>query len=364
MLPHVLHSLIREIVFSVVVLSFSLSLILLNPANASAYSLKDLTQQVTAAQAVITDTATGIGHSAMESANSVGADMGNKVLQTGKAAMEEAVQVGTKVGSTGVKAGRAITRTASEASEAVGGAVLQAGRVVTDIAVDTTTVVGNKALDISKVAIETTEGASIATAKETALLVGQAANGMKSAAQTVASQIANAFEHYAQPLLETAIEQVDLTQIEATVKQIQQEVSDHKAETLAKRLIDRKVVQASVTDNWLETARLQAEMIYEIAAVHGFRPNDEKRRQEILDIAAANLGSSQLLGNSLPLVKFAVGSVPGGNIANLVIDAEGDHLIRMLMFPLLGRSACKHYAMLQVAKPESSNILSPELPID
>jgi len=114
------------------------------------------------------------------------------------------------------------------------------------------------------------------------------------------------------------------------------------------------VVQASATDNWLETAQLQAEMIYEIAAVYGFQPDDENRKQEILDIAAANLGSSKLLDNSLPLMKYAVGFVPGGNIVNIAMDAGSDRMIRMLMFPLLGRSTCKYYDALQVSSPESS----------
>lgn len=311
----------RRTLFLVIILNFLVSLTLVHPTDANAYSLKELRQGVTEAKSVVTDTAADISHSVTESANSVGKDIGNKALQTSKSTLRGAVQVGTQVGSTGIKAGIAITHTASEAGEVVGGAALQAGRVVTNMAVDTTTVVGSKALEVSKVAIETTEKSSIAAAKETALLVGQAAEGIKSASEVIASQIVDSFKHYAQPLLETAIEQVNLKQIEATVNQIQQEVLDHKAETLAKHLIDRKVVQASATDNWLETARLQAEMIYEIAAVYGFQPDDENRKQEILEIAAANLGGSKLLDNSLPLVKYAVGFVPGGNIASIVVDA-------------------------------------------
>ncbi|MBE9179610.1 hypothetical protein IQ268_13660 [Oculatella sp. LEGE 06141] len=342
--------LLKRATYLVTVLFLLLAVSWTHSKPANAYSLEDLREKATEVEFSITETASNARKSAAQTASSTSAAISSRALHSGEIALNGAKQVGTNVSSTAFKVGKTATHQAFETSSALGDTALSVGKSLTVTTIDVSGVVGTQAVNIGKTAISTAGEISVAAARETATLVEQAAIGTKAASEAVAAQITDAFKNYTQPLLETAISQVDLNQVEATVKQIQQEVLEPTPEALTQRFIRRKVIEASETGSWLETARLQAELIYQIAAIYGLELSDTIRKQEILNIAATNLGSSQMLKTSLPLIRYAIGQVPlAGDALGMAVDWGGDRLIRSLMFPLLGQAACKYYAVLQPA---------------
>ncbi len=146
-----------------------------------------------------------------------------------------------------------------------------------------------------------------------------------------------------------ATDSVDLAQAEAAVRKLQQEHPDESPSQIAHHIMVDKATRAGgiglatsvipgaalalLAVDLAATTRLQAEMVYQIAAAYGLDLQDPARRGEILGIFGLGLGGSRLLrAAGLGLLR----SVP---FAGAVIGASSD----AAMLYSLGYAACRFY---------------------
>ena len=134
--------------------------------------------------------------------------------------------------------------------------------------------------------------------------------------------------------------EVDIDKIEAKVSKLQQEYPLEKSREIARRLIVDKAEEAgkiglvtnilppvAATLLGIELAaitKLQAEMIYEIAAAYGLDLTQPNRRGEILAIFSLSLGSS-FLKSSLNFIEIlpGIGAIVGASTNALIFYSLG-----------------------------------------
>lgn len=131
-------------------------------------------------------------------------------------------------------------------------------------------------------------------------------------------------------VLMAALGQVDVEKAQNEVEQLRREYPSETPEQLAHRIIVDTAVKAGgmgLLTNFLPPlaltlfgvelaalTALQAEMIYRIASVYGFSPNDSARRGEVLAIFGLSVGGSGALKlglgfvELLPVIGAAVGA--------------------------------------------------------
>ena len=93
-------------------------------------------------------------------------------------------------------------------------------------------------------------------------------------------------------------------------------------------------------------AALQAEMIYRIAAIHGFSPTDPTRRGEVLAIWGLSIGSSGVVKTGLSVVEL----LP---VIGAAVGSAGD----AAMLYGLGQVACRFYEAKRRAMPQQSQVV-------
>ncbi len=149
-----------------------------------------------------------------------------------------------------------------------------------------------------------------------------------------------------------ALGQVNVAEVEQAVATLRHQHPWDMPEQLAQRVMlatARQAAQVGLVTNALPPlalmllavdigaiAALQAEMIYRIAAIYGFDPNDAKRRGEVLAIWGVSTGSSGLAKSGLSLVELLplIGTVVG-----IAADAA-------IVYGV-GYLACRYYAIKQ-----------------
>ncbi|HEY9638875.1 MAG TPA: EcsC family protein [Coleofasciculaceae cyanobacterium] len=129
--------------------------------------------------------------------------------------------------------------------------------------------------------------------------------------------------------LMAALGQVNMEKVQREVAQLRQSYPLETAEQLAQRVIAETAWKAAgigLVTNFIPPlaltlfaldlgaiAALQAEMIYRIAAIYGFSPQEPARRGEVLAIWGLSMGGSGILKTGLSFVELlpGVGAVVG-----------------------------------------------------
>lgn len=159
-----------------------------------------------------------------------------------------------------------------------------------------------------------------------------------------------------------ATDSVDMAKAEAEVKKLQQEHPQESPSQIAHRIMRDKATKAGgiglatsvipgaalalFAVDLAATTRLQAEMVYQIAAAYGLDLKDPARKGEVLGIFGLGLGGGRLLrAAGLGMLR----SVP---FAGAVIGASSD----AAMLYSLGYAACRFYE----AKLKSPTTIAPE----
>ena len=159
---------------------------------------------------------------------------------------------------------------------------------------------------------------------------------------------------------------VDLTKAEAEVRKLQQEHPDESPSQIAHRIMVEKATKAGgiglatsvlpgaalalLAVDLAATTRLQAEMVYQIAAAYGLDLKDVARKGEVLGIFGLGLGGSRLLkAAGLGLLR----NIP---LAGAAIGASSN----ATMLYSLGYAACRFYE----AKQKSPDAVSDKETLD
>lgn len=146
-----------------------------------------------------------------------------------------------------------------------------------------------------------------------------------------------------------ATDSVDVAKAENAVKKLKQEYPHESPSQLAHRIMVEKATQAGgiglassllpgialalLAVDLAATTRLQAEMIYQIAAVYGLDLKDPERRGEVLGIFGLGLGGSRLLK------AVGLGLLRNVPFAGATIGASSN----AAMLYSLGYAACRFY---------------------
>jgi len=145
-----------------------------------------------------------------------------------------------------------------------------------------------------------------------------------------------------------SVDQVDVVKAEAAVRKLQQQHPQETPNQIAHRIMVEKSVYAGgvglatslvpgeaialLAVDLATTARIQSEMVYQIAAAYGLDLKDSDRKGEVLAIFGLALGGSRALRVGLDLLR----NVP---VAGAVIGASANATI----IYALGYAACRFY---------------------
>lgn len=151
---------------------------------------------------------------------------------------------------------------------------------------------------------------------------------------------------------------VDTEQAQQTVRNYQQQYPLETPNQIAHRLMVKKSIQAAgiglatnlipplavalFAIDLVSTTKLQAEMIYEIAAAYGLDLKETSRRGEVLAIFGLSLGSSMVLQTGLEFVEIlpAIGPIVGASSNAVLLYG-------------LGYAACRFYEAKLESKIDS-----------
>ena len=155
-----------------------------------------------------------------------------------------------------------------------------------------------------------------------------------------------------QDWLNPLIDQLDVVKAEAAVRKLQQEYPNEKPPEIAHRLMLEKSVFAGTTGfvsslapgqaaamfavDYLATAALSAELVYQIAAAYGMDLQDSERKGEVAAIFGLGLGGKTAIQAGLGLLR----NMP---VAGAVIGASSN----AVMIYGLGYAACQFYEAKQ-----------------
>lgn len=148
--------------------------------------------------------------------------------------------------------------------------------------------------------------------------------------------------------LMTILGEVDIEKIEANLAKLREEYPDKNPEELAQQIMLEKaweggkvglitniippIAAAMIGIELVATAKLQAEMVYEIAGAHGLDLREPARRGEVLAIFGLSLGTGALkAGVSFVEIIPGIGAVVGASTNAILLYA-------------LGYTACQFYA--------------------
>lgn len=232
------------------------------------------------------------------------------------------------VGGAAVQAGQAATGAAIGISGTIGGAAVQAGQAVAGAAVGIGGAIAGAAFQATQVA-----GQALA-------IVGNN--------PSLQSAIKSLNKDWLNPL----IEQVDVVKAEATVRKLQQNYPHEQPSGIAYHLMLEKAVLGGITGfttsavpgeavvtfavDWVATAALSVELVYQIAAAYGLDLNDSERKGEAVAIFGLGLGGKTAIKAGLGLLRI----VP---VAGAVIGASSN----AVMIYALGYAACQFYEAKQ-----------------
>lgn len=286
----------------------------------------------------------------------IGQSIGNTTSQTGRVMVETAAGVGEVVGNTTRATGKAFIDTATGVGKVFTDTVFNTGRAIVDTAAGVGGVlagvggaIGENASNVGKAAVKTAVGVGGSTAKRTFQIVSQ-----------ITEFVAGA------PILRKVVDQVDLVKVEQSVNKLKQKYASETPRQLARRIMVEKAIYAGssglVTSlvpgaaaalflvDLTATSALQAEMVYQIAAVYGLDVRDAARKGEVLAVFGLALGGNRAIKAGLELLQNAP-------VAGAVIGASTN----AVMLYTVGYAACRFYeAKLEEKAPEETLVASTE----
>jgi hypothetical protein len=259
-----------------------------------------------------------------------------------------AVETGKQLSSTAVDYGRGLGSTTLETGAVLGGKALAAGSVVGE----TAKAAGSASLEAGNSALNSAVSLGHSTKDGAVLLIQQGAHTTSYAATELASLAAQAFKNDAEPFLMDALGEINLAALEFTIQTFKEHNPGLDTEALARKFINSKRSGSMTTRDWHVVATSLAEMIYEIAGVYGFPPQDLARKQEVLTITALGLGSAHTVSQGLELASFAAGFVMPSHMIE-VSRGSSNAIAKAIMFWRVGEAACSYYAS-QLMNPISA----------
>ncbi len=145
-----------------------------------------------------------------------------------------------------------------------------------------------------------------------------------------------------------AVDEVDVVKAEAAVRKLQQEHPQDSPSQIAHRIIVEKSIYAGgvglltslvpgeaialLAVDWATTTRIQAEMVYQIAAAYGMELKNSDRQGEVMAIFGLALGGGRA-------VKAGLGLLRNLPVAGAAIGASTN----AAMLYSLGYAACRFY---------------------
>jgi uncharacterized protein (DUF697 family) len=268
----------------------------------------------------------------------IGESIGNTTSQAGKVMVETATGVGDVVGKTTSVTGQAFVDTAAGVGKAVTETVLKTGIAL----VDTVAGVGGAIAGVGGAIGENASKVGQATVKTAVGVGGSAAKQTYQVLSQITEFVAGA------PILRKVVEQVDLVKVETSVKKLKQKYPRETPRQLAHRIMLEKAIYAGssglVTSlvpgtaaalfvvDLTATSALQAEMVYQIAAVNGLDIRDPVRKGEVLTVFGLALGGNRAIKAGLELLQNAP-------VAGAVIGASSN----AVMLYTVGYAACRFY---------------------
>ncbi|MBE9236432.1 hypothetical protein IQ227_10425 [Anabaena aphanizomenioides LEGE 00250] len=253
------------------------------------------------------------------------------IAGTAEAVGGAAIGLGGAVGGAAMGVGGAVGGAAMSVGGAVGGAAMGVGGAVAGAAMG----VGGAAIGLG--------GAVAGAAMQATQVVGQAL-----AIVGNNPDLQKAIKSLNQDWLNPLIDQVDVVKAEAAVRKLQQEYPNEKPPEIAHRLMLEKSVFAGTSGlvsslapgqaaamfavDYLATAALSAELVYQIAAAYGMDLQDSERKGEVAAIFGLGLGGKTAIQAGLGLLR----NMP---VAGAVIGASSN----AVMIYGLGYAACQFY---------------------
>ncbi len=281
----------------------------------------------------------------------IGESIGNTTSQTGKAMVETATGLGDVVGKTTVVTGQAFVDTAVGVGKAVSDTVFKTGKAMVETVAGVGGAIagvggaiGDNASKAGQAAIKTAVGVGGSAAKQTFQILSQ-----------ITEFVAGA------PILRKVVDQVDLVKVEQSVKTLKQKYPNETPRQFAHRIMMEKAVYAGgsglVTSlvpgaaaalffvDLTATSALQAEMVYQIAAVYGLDIRDPARKGEVLTVFGLALGGNRAIKAGLELLQNAP-------VAGAVIGASTN----AVMLYTVGYAACRYYEAKQESQTMSETL--------
>ncbi|HEY9637360.1 MAG TPA: hypothetical protein V6D14_28425 [Coleofasciculaceae cyanobacterium] len=280
------------------------------------FSFSSFAKMVGGISESVGNTTSQAGKVMVDTAAGMGDVVGKTTWATGKAFVETATGVGKAVSDTVFHSGKAIVETAA----GVGGAIAGVGGAI-----------GNNASQAGKAAIKTAAGVGGNAAKHTYQILSQ-----------ITEFVAGA------PILRKVVDQVDLVKVEDSVKKLKQKYPNEPSRQIAHRIMMEKAIYAGSTGlvtslvpgaaaalfvvDLTATSALQAEMVYQIAALYGLDIREPSRKGEVLTVFGLALGGNRAIKMGLELLQNAP-------VAGAVIGASTN----AVMLYTVGYAACRFY---------------------
>ncbi len=280
----------------------------------------------------------------------IGAAVASTSSQTGKVIVDTAVGVGEAISYTTSQTGKAVVNTASGVSEAICHTTSETGKSVVDTATGVGGAICHTTFQTGKTFVDTASAIAEAAAKQTYQLFEQTT---QKAGETITFVSDNWLLRRLSGLFKLdwligAADSVDLAKAEAALRKLQQEYPEESPSQIAHRIMVEKSIYAGGVGlvssilpgealilfavDLATTTRLQAEMIYQIAAAYGLDLKDPARKGEVLAIFGLGLGGSRA-------VKAGLGILRNVPLAGAAIGASSN----AVMLYSLGYAACRFY---------------------
>ncbi|MBD2180692.1 hypothetical protein H6S82_09605 [Planktothrix sp. FACHB-1355] len=274
----------------------------------------------------------------------------NTASQTGKVIVDTAVGVGEAIGYTTSQTGKAVVNTASGVGKAICDTTSETGKAVVNTASGVGDTICQTTSQTGKTVVETATAIAQTTAKQTYNLFEQAT---QKAGETISFVSDNWLLRrlsgvFRLDWLVGAADSVDLAKAEADVRKLQKEYPEESPSQIAHRIMVEKAVYAGGVGlvssilpgealllfalDLATTTKLQAEMIYQIAAAYGLDLKEPARKGEVLAIFGLGLGGSRA-------VKAGLGILRNVPLAGAAIGASSN----AVMLYSLGYAACRFY---------------------
>lgn len=278
----------------------------------------------------------------------IGAATATTASQTGRVIVDTALGVGEAISYTTAQTGKAVVNTASGVGEAISQTTSQTGKAVAQTASAVGETAGKQTYELFDRITQ--------KAGETFIFVTD---------NWLLRRISGVFKL---DWLVGAADSVDLAKAEAGVRKLQQEHPQESPSQIAHRIMVEKAVYAGGIGlvssilpgqaammfalDLAATTKLQAEMIYQIAAAYGLDLKDPSRKGEVLTIFGLGLGGSRALKAGLGLIR----NVP---LAGAAIGASSN----AAMLYSLGYAACRFYEA-KLNSPDSTTLADLEADSD